>query len=296
MIRARNRRFTRRMHVAALLLGVLTIAALGRPAGAQAAPPELRRRMDAFVTALVAMDSMERIASFFPRQAEWELVRTPNRMAPGAAVERHRFAPGQTLAAISEGGSVCESFGGVSGEVEAYEGTLVSQAARADGRWSFSGRGDGPWRYVGRGRFVPPGAPALSSIYVQWIHERGAWVLERIGEEYWYEPPVIGELAVSRMTRDTSAGRELPMERQQAAGRGWFVEGRPIYFGEHAYVKYGLPRTLSEGDVIRFGSVGMVPVFVEPSASSRQPEVVYVLAGPGEYQPYYGFGNALCRD
>jgi len=294
MILVQRRGFVRRMRGVALLLGALAVATPG-PAEAQAAPPELRRRMDAFVTALVAMDSMVRVAGFFPRQAEWELVRTPSRVAPGAAVERHRFAPGETLAAISEGGSVCGSFGGVSGEVEAYEGTLVSRAARSDGRWSFSGHGDGPWRYVGRGRFVPPGARSDSSIYVQWTRENGAWVIERIGEEYWYAPRVIGELAVSRMTRDTAAGRELPMERRYAAGRGWFVEGTPIYFGEHAYVKHGLPVRLGEGDVIRFGSTGVVPVFVEPSALSRQPEVVYVLVGPGEYQPYYGFGNSLCR-
>jgi hypothetical protein len=283
------------MRIAGLLLGALAIAAPG-PAEAQTAPPELRRRMDAFVTALAAQEPMEKIAGFFPRQAQWELVQTPHRVAPGAAVGRHRFAPGQTLAAISEGGPVCDSFGGVVGDVGAYEGTLVMQAARADGRWSFSGRGEGRWRYAGHGRFVPPGARRDWHVYVQWTREHGTWVIERIGEEYWYQPRTIGDRAWPRVTRDTAAGRELPMERRYGSRAGWFVQSGPITLGEHHYVKYGLPRTLAEGDVIRFGSVGVVPVFVEPAANRRTPEVVYVLAGPNLYQPYQGFGHSICRD
>ena len=280
---------------AALLLAALATAAPGR-AEAQAAPRELRRRMDAFVTALGAMEPMEKIAGFFPRQAEWELVRTPHRPAPGAILERHRFAPGQTLAAISEGGPVCDSFGGVTGDVGAYEGTVVMQAARSDGRYSLSGRGDGPWRYAGRGRFVPPGARPDWHIYEQWARENGAWVITQIGEEYYYQPRVIGDRGWPEITRDTAAGRELPMERRYASGWRWFVASGPITFGEHSYVKYGLPRTLGEGDVIRFGSVGVVPVFIEPSANHRSPEVLYVLAGPGQFQPYQGFGHSICRD
>jgi hypothetical protein len=281
------------MHVAALLLGALTIAAPG-PAEAQAAPRELRRRMDAFVTALVAMDSMEKIAGFFPRRTEWELVRTPNRVAPGAAVGHHRFAAGQTLAAISEGGPVCDSFGGVTGDVGPYEGALVSQAADSDGRWSLSGRGRGPWRHAGRGRFVPPGARPDGHIYVQWTREGGDWVIERIGEEY--EPRSVDTRAWPKVSRDTTAGSELPMESRYASRVDWFVQSSPITVGGRAYVKYGLPVALAQDDVNQFGSVGVVPVFMEPAANRRVPEVVYVLAGPGAYQPYQGFGHSICRD
>ena len=86
------------------------------------------------------------------------------------------------------------------------------------------------------------------------------------------------------------------MERRYADRWRWFAASGPITFERHTYVKYGLPRILGEHDVIRFGSVGVVPVFVEQSASSRQPEVVYVQTGPHEFQPYQGFGHSICRD
>ena len=227
---------------------------------------------------------MERIASFFPRQGEWEMVRTPDRVAPGAVVERHRFSPGNTLAAISYGGPVCDSFGGVTGDIGPAGGVIVMQA-----------HGERRWRYVGRSRFVPPGRRADSPIYVEWIRENGAWVVSRIGEEYWYAPRVIGEPAERHVTRDTTAGSGLPMERRYGSRAAWFIDSRLIEVEDHLYVKYGLPRTIDAGLLVRFGSVGVVPVFVEPAAA-RVPEVMYVLVGPDEYQPYMGFGHSTCRD
>jgi hypothetical protein len=66
----------------------------------------------------------------------------------------------------------------------------------------------------------------------------------------------------------------------------WFVEGTLLYLGRHTYVKYGLPLVVDANLLQRFGSVGVVPVFVEPAAS-RPPEVLYVPVRPGcEFQPY----------
>jgi len=268
------------------LLLVVVLLGAAEPARAQGAPAALRRRMDAFAAALAERAPMERIAGFFPREAEWELVRSPHRPPPTDALLRHRFAPGQTLAAIREGGPVCDSFGGVFGDVGPYEGVLVSQAMAAAGR---------RWSYVGRGRFVPPDAKPASRIYVQWTLERGAWVVSQIGEEYWYEPRVLGEAAVPHITPDTTAANELPPERRYGSAARWFVEGGLLYLGDHTYVKYGLPRVIDAELLQRFGSVGAVPVFVEPAAS-RPPEVLYVPTRPGEYQPYNGFGHSICRD
>jgi hypothetical protein len=237
--------------------------------------------MNAFVIALREREPMERIASFFPREGAWELVRTPERAPPGAAVERLRFEPGQTLREISEGGSVCDSFGGVSGDVGPQEGAIVSAA------WE-----RGAWRYTGRGRFVPPGAHRDSPVYVEWTRERGTWVIARIGEESWYEPRVIGTRAAGQVTRDTAAARELPPERRHAIARR--LTG-PLYYGIHWYLRYGLPRMLPESELVRFGSVDGVPVFVERAAAPT-PEILYVLVDPGEYQPFNAFGHSICRD
>lgn len=39
------------------------------------------------------------------------------------------------------------------------------------------------WRRVYGNRFVPPGAPASSPVFVEWRRERGTWVVSAIGDE-----------------------------------------------------------------------------------------------------------------
>ena len=272
-----------------LALLVLGLASSHLPAArAQAVPAGLQRRMNAFTTALRRMEPMVRIAGFFPRQGEWELIEAPvNAVAPGIdATLRHRVAADSTLAAISEGSDICDEFGGVTGDVGAYEGTLVMTAM-------YSRR---PWRYVGHLRFVSPGSSAAGPIYVEWRREAGAWVVSRIGAAYWYFPKVAGRLAGSVMTRDTMEGRWLAAERRFATPQPWFRDRRPILLGDGPrYLEYGLPRQIDDSLLMRFGSIGVVPVFIEPAADHERPEVVYVLTGPGEYQPYQRFGNSVCR-
>ncbi|HEX8245283.1 MAG TPA: hypothetical protein VF541_17350, partial [Longimicrobium sp.] len=162
------------------VLAAALLCALAAEVRAQAAPAELRRRMDAFASALREQEPMARIASFFPRDLAWEFVQTPDRA--DAPVRRHSFGPASTLAAISKGGPICSSFGGVVGNVGPDETVLVMQATESRR----------PWRYVGRLRFVPPGARTGSPNFVEWRRERGAWVVSRVGEPYHYSPRLIG--------------------------------------------------------------------------------------------------------
>jgi hypothetical protein len=268
------------------LLAASLLCALPAAARAQDAPAGLRQRMEAFARALREQEPMVRIASFFPRDSAWEFVETPDRKAPGAVVRHHRFEPDGTLRAISEGGPVCSSFGGVIGDVGPVETALVMQAMQSRR----------PWRYVGRLRFVPPGARAGAPNFVEWRRERGAWVVSRVGEPYHYVPRVIGRVPPDP-TRDTTAGNGLPLERRLAAGTRWFRDNEPIIVAYRRYIKYGLPRPLADSLLVRYGSVGVVPVFVERGERERDLwPVVYVLVTPGEYQPYETYGHSVCRE
>lgn len=268
------------------VLAAALLCALAAEVRAQAAPAELRWRMDAFARALREQEPMARIASFFPRDLAWEFVQTPDRA--GAPVRRRSFEPASTLAAISEGGPICSSFGGVVGNVGPAETVLVMQATESRR----------PWRYVGRLRFVPPGARTGSPNFVEWRRERGAWVVSRVGEPYHYSPRLIGRQPPGP-TRDTTAGNGLPLERRLAAGTRWYRDNETIRVAGRRYTKYGLPRALADSALERYGSLGVVPVFVERNWRGREPvEVVFVLVAPGEYQPYeIGHGySPPCRE
>ena len=270
------------------LLTATLLAALSADAAAQSAPAGLRQRMDGFLAALRSEAPLSTIRGFFPRDSAWELVRVPDSRSPYARVLTFRVAADSTFATISEGGRACDSFGGVfGGEVGPIETTMGMQA-RIHRR---------PWRYLGRLRFVPPGEPATSSTYVEWRRERGTWVLSRAGELYYYSSPVLGESASYLASRDTTAGNGLPLERRLAAGTQWFRDSEPIFVANSRYTKYGLPRPLPDSLLVRYGSVGTVPVYVERGVASRYVgEVIYVLVNPGEYQPYQGIGHgSICR-
>lgn len=270
----------------ARLAAVLAMSLLAADAAAQSPPAGLRRRMDAFAAALRDQAPMHTIAGFFPRDSVWAMVRTPDRPAPGATLVIFRVVPDSTLALISEGGRLCDSFGGVVGDVGAAETVLVMQAMEHPR----------PWRYVGQQRFVPSDAPAGSPAWVEWRRERGAWVVSRIGEEYPYFPRLLGRTLEREISRDTSAGDNLPIERRLATSTRWYDRQEPLIVGVNRFYKYGLPVVIGDDDLRRFGSVDAVPVFVERGAPYDVPSVVYVLAAPGQYQPYQVFGHSVCRD
>ena len=269
----------------ALALVALLLVVSARGLDAQAAPPAgLRPRMNAFLRALRDQAPMPEIAAFFPQRAEWELVRAPNHA--GAPATDLRFRPDETLSAIREGGRVCDSFGGVVGDVAAYGGVIVLQAM-----------GSPRWKYVGTTRFVPTGKDASPMAYVEWMREGGAWVIARIGEETYYEPHVVGVPVVPAtdavaVTRDTSTRADAPPERRFALGMAWFESNVPLR-GGGTWLKYGVARPVDVALLERFGAVGTVPVFQEIGAHG---EVLYVPVTPGNYQPYQSFGHSVCRD
>jgi hypothetical protein len=269
------------MRLRTRLAAVTAILLLAGDAAAQSPPAGLRRRMDAFSAALRNQAPKPAIAGFFPRDSAWEMVHAPHRQAPGATIRTTRVAPDRTLAEISEGGGLCYSFDGGTVEARPADNTLTVQAMDHPR----------PWRYVGRQRFVPRGARDGSPVWVEWRRERGTWVVSRVGEEYRYVPRVIGETTEHDPSRDTTAGNELPLEQRVAAGTSWYRDHEPITFVGRRFVKYGLTRMFSEGELVRYGSVGVVPVFVDRGQERRAiPPVIYLLAAPGEYQPYQTFG------
>lgn len=268
------------------LLAASLLALFAADAAAQSPPAGLRQRMDGFLQALRSEAPLSGIREFFPRDSAWELVRTPESRSPFAKVLTLRVAADSTLAAIREGGTACDSFGGKLGHVGPIETTMGMQA-RIHRR---------PWRYVGRLRFVPPGEPATSPTFVEWRRERGAWVLSRAGESYYYFPRVLGESASYLASRDTTAGNRLPPERRLAAGTQWYQSNEPIHVADQRYIKYGLPRPLADSLLVRYGSVGTVPVYVARGDEGRYAaDVIYVLVTPGEYQPYETTGGSICR-
>ena len=261
----------------------LSVSMSAVPGAAQ--PAELRSRVDEFVTALREMEPMEKIASFFPRRGVWEFVETPDKVAPGARVSRRRFGPEHTLTAIREGGPLCGSFGGVRGDVGAHEGVLVGQVQMNKGRWV----------HAGGNRFVPPGKGARSPIFLEWTREDGRWVISRVGEEFWYSPRVRRDPDWPVVRRNLVAGAGLPIERTFATTTQWYADHLPIRVDGRVLNKYGLVRPLGADEMERFGSVGLVPIFVDRGGVGP-PEVVYALTGIGQYQPYQNMINPTCRD
>ena len=73
---------------------------------------------------------------------------------------------------------------------------------------------------------------------------------------------------------------------EYAASRAFFIEDHPVVLDGRRYVKYGTPRVLGPGELVRGGEFMGVPVFV--ATGGRTPaEVVYLPVAPAcEFQPY----------
>jgi hypothetical protein len=216
------------------------------------------------------------VRGYFPTRGEWTWVVTTHHPGGPDRMGVWRFPAVQTDSAI-ETGPLCDSFH--SGDF-AMLGTVIAPAVDS--------RGDGEWRRVRGTRFVPEGAPAGSPVFVEWRREDGRWVVSSFGGEGWYAPPLLGR-PVGEVVRD---GRRAPLRlplpagEPTAAGAAWFRDNRPIVVAGQRLLKYGLPRPLGEGDVVRYGSLEGVGVYVEPQ-SRGTPGVVYVLVSrAGEFQPY----------
>jgi hypothetical protein len=84
---------------------------------------------------------------------------------------------------------------------------------------------------------------------------------------------VLADVAAQRdlVSGDTTVAGQpftaaLP-QAESAAAAPWFVAGEPVVFGGRRFVKFGLPRLLSAGDVTRAGEFRGIGVFTEPGVA-----------------------------
>jgi hypothetical protein len=138
-------------------------------------------------------------------------------------------------------------------------------------------------------RFVPPGEPATAPVFVEWRREDGQWVVSAFGDEGFYSLRVLGREPgpfspdVEGIPEDAAF---IPAD-QLVVG----IEGR-------SYARYGQPRPLNEAErasLVRIGVLNRVSVFAERDPAARRGGVVYLLAAPGQYQPYRTHASVPCR-
>lgn len=249
-----------------------------------ATQPGLKARMRAFTHA-VTHESIDSVATFFPRRGEWTWTLTVHRGVRGDSVVVRRFTAAQTLETIRDGGIACESF------TPRFEvrtiGPLIDRIFRDDR----------PWRRTGKTRFVPRNASARSPVFVDWRWEDGRWVIGGYGDELWRGPRLLGRER-NEGARDSLPGAPLttpiPADGPHAGRMRWYLEHEPIAFDGELFLPYGPPRTLGPGDLTRIGTLDGVGIYKETGATGRA-EVLYVPVAPGfEFQTYNGFGSRPC--
>jgi hypothetical protein len=253
-------------------LRIATLLALAAvPAAAQARDAGLDARMRAFAESAPDAPN-DSVAAFFPRRGDWTWVQAWQRedggIEPGAGV--WRFSGAETPRAIGAGGPVCDSFESPGG-AGPFEGRLGMQTRMHRG----------PWRRVRGTRFVPPGEPASSPVFVEWRREDGAWVVSSFGDVGIRRGPRLLGRVAGPLTRDTTL---LP---EDAA----FVpaDQHVIVLGGRRYAKSGTPRALdaaARARMVRIGLLGRVSVFTERGADPEMPYAVYLLTTPGLFQAY----------
>lgn len=223
------------------------------------------------------------IAAFFPRRGEWSWVSSTPWRDGGSRTGVWRFRGEEALPAMSAGGPLCGTFGGMYayghfGPSETVFGMQVRMHRE-------------PWRRVRGTRFVPRGEPHDSPTFVEWRREDGRWVVSAFGDRphYRYEPRVLGE------PRGTIVPDPVitPSPPRYAAETEWFRQNQPISLGWTRYIKYGLPRPLDPAVLSRIGILGRVVIYAE-RGKSRRPAVLYVPVNASDYQPYEGHVSEPC--
>ncbi|HEX6038818.1 hypothetical protein, partial [Longimicrobium sp.] len=186
---------------------IAILLALGA-APAQAQDATLAARMRAFAEAAPTAPN-DSVAAFFPRRGDWTWVQTWIRTdgRGDARTGTWRFSGVETPRAIGPDGPVCNSFEGAGG-AGPFEGRLGMQTVIHDG----------PWRRVRGTRFVPPGEPASSPVFVEWRREDGAWVVSSFGDVGVWSPRVLGRTA-GPLAADTTL---LPEDAAYAPA-DWYV-------------------------------------------------------------------------
>lgn len=218
---------------------------------------------------------------FFPTTGDWSYTHTVHEAGGRTRIQRWVFPAAQTsrLFGFDKGvpvDPVWDSFlADPHGQIDGLLITVVEV------------NGQRRWRLVGRNRFVPPGAPASSPVFVEWRRERGGWVISAFGDERFCGHPMPGyELG------DVVPVRVLPAPAQpaHAADEPWYVASELLHFDVQLYAKYGAPRELRPTEVEPVGWKGDVRVYAEKGLA-RSPLVLYVPSAPDIYQPYMAFGR-----
>jgi hypothetical protein len=218
---------------------------------------------------------------FFPTTGDWSYTHTVHEAGGGTRIQRWIFPAAQTSLLFGfdkdvEVDPVWDSF--QADQHGQIDGLLISAVAASWRR---------RWRLVGRNRFVPPGAPASSPVFVEWRREPGRWVIAAFGDERYCSPRLLGY-----EPGDVVPVRRLPEPAQPAfaANERWYTDGALVRFGEQRYARYGQPREIQPGDLEPVGWKGDVRVYVE-KGQARLSLVLYVPTAPGVYQPYQAFGR-----
>jgi hypothetical protein len=259
---------------------LLTLAAASglRAQGPARRGDPLSARMDAFLHALEELRG-DTLVTFLPRRGDWTWVLTTRYPGGVDRLGRWRFPPDEFLRAIDERGPLCESFS-PGGDVIPL-GTLMYNVLMES---------DGPWRRVSGNRFVPPGAPARSPVFVEWRREDGRWVLSAYGDERRGETRLLGRASGSF---NPDPAQAAAAEGAYASGKRWFADNEPMRVDGVTLVKYGLPRAIPRELLAPYGVMEDVPVYRE-IGTRGVPEVVYVAESPGKFQPYQNMTGNGC--
>lgn len=214
----------------------------------------LRRRME-LLTRSLATEADEAPESFFPRRGDWTWY-------PSWAGHQgvHRFPARDTKRALEDFCPLWDSF------------RFQPEGQPVGGLIGWSLEHPRGWRRVRGTRFVPPGEPASSPVFVEWRREDGRWVISSFGDASGYAAPV-GEPPPNSVATDTAGATAY------AAGEPWFDRFEPIYFEGRRYLEPWPMGTITRDLLTRVGSLGRVGIYAE--AGDRDRDHLFVPSGPG---------------
>jgi hypothetical protein len=273
-----------RSGVRRLLLAILLVLMLAPPVakgqahGTSREAASLSARMRAFLEETADGATADRLVPYFPRRGDWTWYHTVHQDGAPDRVEAWRFPAAATRDALKPCGPAWESF--AFQQHGQPSGVLSSQVMDHGTRW----------RRIGETRFVPPGAPGRSPVFVEWRREDGAWVVSSFGDESFLARRLPG--IVSGMVRRDTTG-PLPAAEAFAAGAPWYERNEPITFQGLRYIKYGNPYPAAGTKLAWIGVLGPIRVYAAQD-EGRVPYMIYLPVAPGSYQRYETFNAPAC--
>lgn len=272
---------TARLALLLIALSTCPPALAAQPRGEARTTVSARSRMNAFLATVRSFDD-DSVASYFPAEGDWTLVHVVHRPS-GDDVGIRRFRGPEAAAAMALCGPLWNAFR------FSPEGVTVG-SLRLWAEESIA------WRATGPARFAPAGRPAfmhrdgsfVSSAFVEWRRERGRWVIAALGHETFEGRRVLGT-TLDDVTRTRRV--RLPISPAYAGIEDWFLNNGLITFKGRRYIKYGLPRSAIEPNLLQpVGWHGAVRVYAE-TGFAEMPGTLLIPASPGTYQMYNQAGD-----